>query len=198
MNNQIILFTGWLASAAFIVGSLLMGSLLSDYSPISQTVSEIGQSGSPLYGAWQVFTISIGVLLIIFSAAIISFAKTHKLSIIPGIFLLLAGISEFGIGLYPSPHSLHNVFGLSMTLGYLTPLIVALSWKASLGKNLRTLSYLSFILIVLGIFLNLTPAFAPDLYSLEYYGLVQRFLLFTFYIYIFYLSLVTTTLSPRS
>ena len=189
MKAQNILPSGWIASGAFIIGSLLLGSMLSDYSPVSQTVSEIGQSGSPLMMSWHIFSVSIGLLMLLFAIGIIFFAKQNKLSILPGIFILSYGISQFGIGFYPSPHSLHNVFGLSMTIGYFSPLVFALSWKDRLGKNFRSISILTFILIILGVFLNLSPAFAPSLYPLEYYGIVQRFLLFTFYAYMGYVSI---------
>lgn len=182
------LYSGAIAAAFFIIGSLLLGSLLSDYNPVSQTVSEIGQTGSPLYETWQIFSITVGALMILFAAALISFARKNKYAILPGIFMLFYGISQFGIGFYPSPHPLHNVFGLSMTLGYFSPLVFALSWKNKLGKGFKNISILTFILIMLGIFLNLTPAFAPTLYPLEYYGIAQRFLLFTFYAYSGYVS----------
>ena len=189
MKSNNILHLGWIAGASFMIGSLLLGSLLPDYNPISQTVSEIGESGSPLLMTWHIFSVSIGLLMILFAGGIILFAKQNKLSILPGIFMLCYGISQFGIGFYPSPHPLHNVFGLSMTLGYFSPLVFALSWKSKLGKGFKNISILTLILIMLGIFLNLTPAFAPTLYPLEYYGIVQRFLLFTFYAYSGYVSL---------
>jgi hypothetical protein len=188
MKSNIILHSGWITGASFIIGSLLLGSLLPDYSHVSQTVSEIGERGSPLMMPWHLFSVSIGLLMILFASGIILFAKQNKLSILPGIFMLFYGISQFGIGFYPSPHSLHNVFGLSMTIGYFAPLVFALSWKNKLGKGFKNISILTFILIILGIFLNLTPAFAPTLYPLEYYGIVQRFLLFTFYAYSGYVS----------
>lgn len=188
MKSNIILHSGWITGASFIIGSLLLGSLLPDYSHVSQTVSEIGERGSPLMMPWHLFSVSIGLLMILFASGIILFAKQNKLSILPGIFMLFYGISQFGIGFYPSPHRLHNVFGLSMTIGYFAPLVFALSWKNKLGKGFKNISILTFILIILGIFLNLTPAFAPTLYPLEYYGIVQRFLLFTFYAYSGYVS----------
>ena len=188
MKSNIILHSGWIAGASFIIGSLLLGSLLPEYNPVSQTVSEIGESGSPLSMPWHLFSVSIGLLMIFFAGGIILFAKQNKLSILPGIFMLSYGLSQFGIGFYPSPHPLHNVFGLSMTLGYFSPLVFALSWKNKLSQQFKNISIITFILIILGIFLNLTPAFAPTLYPLEYYGIVQRFLLFTFYVYCGYVS----------
>ncbi len=188
MKSNIILHSGWIAGASFIIGSLLLGSLLPEYNPVSQTVSEIGESGSPLSMPWHLFSVSIGLLMILFAGGIILFAKQNKISILPVIFMLSYGLSQFGIGFYPSPHTLHNVFGLSMTLGYFSPLVFALSWKNKLGQQFKNISIITFILIILGIFLNLTPAFAPTLYPLEYYGIVQRFLLFTFYVYCGYVS----------
>ncbi|UCD61707.1 MAG: DUF998 domain-containing protein [Flavobacteriaceae bacterium] len=191
MHPKKTLSLGWITAVLFIAGSLVLGSILADYSFISQTVSEIGQEGSPLKFIWQLFSLLVGLLLILFSLGIISFARRNKWSVVPGLFVLFAGLSQFGIALFPSPHPLHNVFGLSMTIGYFSPLVFFLLWKDKLGVALKWYSLLAFILIQLGIFLNLSPMFAPDLYPLEYYGLVQRFLLFTFYLYLALVALNT-------
>jgi len=188
MDMKKLLSLGWITSITFILGTFVLGSLLADYSFISQTISEIGEEGSALYLQWQIFSLIIGLLLVMFSIGIISFGSQNKWSIIPGIFILFAGLSEFGIALFPSPHSLHNVFGLSLTIGYFSPLMFFLLWKNKLGSSFKWYSLIAFVLILLGIFLNLSPIFAPQLYPLEYYGLVQRFLLFTFYIYLAFIS----------
>jgi hypothetical protein len=78
-----------------------------------------------------------------------------------------------------------------MTIGYFSPLMFFLLWKDKLGLPFKRFSLIAFILTILGIFFNLTPAFAPSLYPLEYYGLAQRFLIFTFYIYIAYIAFNT-------
>ena len=191
MNLNKILSLGWFTAAVFIIGSLVMGSLVKDYDPMAQTVSEMGQEGSSFYLYWQVLSLLIGALLILFSFGLNLFARQHKLAIIPGVFMMFYGISQFGTGWFPSPHPLHNVFGLSMTLGYLSPLVFALSWKNQLGKSFQMISIFTFVVIMIGIFLNLTPAFAPNLYPLAYYGMVQRFLLFSFYLYVAYVSYKT-------
>ena len=189
MKTKKLLSLGWVTLMAFILGTSILGSQLEGYSAISQTVSEIGEKGSPLYFPWQIFSTGIGCLLILFGIGIISFAKKNDVSIIPGIFILFAGLSQCGVGIFPSPDPLHNVFGLSMTVGYFSPLIFALLWKTQLGIRFKRRSQIAFILIVLGIFLNLSPAFAPSLYPLAYYGIIQRFLLFTFYIYCSFISI---------
>lgn len=198
MDTNKMLSLGWISAIIFILGTFVLGSLLVDYSHMSQTVSEIGEEVSPLYLQWKIFSIGIGCLLILFAIGVISFAKKRDLSVVPGIFILVYGLSQFTIGIFPSPHPLHNVFGLSMIVGYFSPLIFALRWKKQFGIKFKRLSLIAFILIVLGIFLNLTPAFAPSLYPLEYYGIVQRFLLFTFYVYCAYISFSLIYYSPIS
>ncbi len=189
MDTKKLLSLGWITAIAFILGTFILGSQLEDYNPISQTVSEIGEKGSPLYLQWQIFSIGIGCLLILFAIGIVSFAKKKNLSIVPGMFILVYGLSQFTIGLFPSPHPLHNVFGLLMIVGYFSPLIFAMRWKNQLGLTFKRLSLIAFIVILFEVFLNLTPAFSPSLYPLEYYGIVQRFLLFTFYIYCAFISI---------
>lgn len=191
MNTKKILSLGWMTALLFIVGSLVMGSLVKDYDPLAQTVSEIGREGSPMYLNWQLFSLLTGALFIIFSFGLNVFAKQHEWSMVPGIFMMFYGISQFGIGWFPAPHTLHNVFGLSMIIGYLAPLTFVLSWKNRLGKSFKQISFFAFVMIMFGVFLNLTPAIAPDLYPLTYYGAVQRFLLFSFYLYTAYVSFTT-------
>lgn len=195
MNS--FLNAGWMAGIGFIFGTLILGYQLPDYDLVSQTVSEIGQLGSPLQNTFRIFSFVISILLIIFSLSLISFSRKNSLSILPAIMLLTFGLAEFGIGVFPSPHPLHNVFGLSLTIGYLSPLFFFLLWKDSLGKRFKWISLWIFILVIIGIFLNLTPAFAPELYPLEYYGLVQRFLLYSFYAYLAYLSITVIQLPVR-
>jgi len=173
---------------AFILGTLLFGFALDNYSFVSQTLSEIGSMSSPFRFQFQVFKILIASLILIFSVLVLKYARRNKVSIIPAILLLCFGISDLGIALFPTPHTLHNVFGLSMTLGYLSPLFFALLWPNTVSKNFKLISLVFFLVILIGIFLNLSPAFYSDLYPLKYYGLVQRFLVFTMFIYITYLG----------
>lgn len=189
MNGKTLLPLGWITAAIFILGTFVLGNLLHGYNPVSQTVSEIGQEGSPLYVPWQVFSIAVGILLILFSLGLIFFSKKNNLSIVPGVFMMAQALSQFGVGFFPSPHELHNVFGLSMTIGYFSPLVFALAWKNNLGKRFKQASLFAFVLIILGIFLNLSPLLTPTLYPLQYYGIAQRFLLFTFYTYAGYVGI---------
>ncbi|MBT8321466.1 MAG: DUF998 domain-containing protein, partial [Eudoraea sp.] len=140
MNTKNVLIVGAIAAITFIFGTLIFGQQLEGYSAVSQTVSEIGQKGSPLYIPWQLFTIGTGCLLILFAVGLISFAKKRKLSIVPALFILVYGLSHFTMGFFPSPHALHNVFGLSMIVGYFSPLMFALYWKNKLGTSFKRIS----------------------------------------------------------
>ena len=78
MNTNKILSLGWFSSVLFIFGSLILGSLVRDYDPIAQTVSEIGREGSPMYLNWQLFSLTVGTLLIIFAFGLNLYAKQRK------------------------------------------------------------------------------------------------------------------------
>jgi len=196
MKSRTLLSLGWIAAIVFVLGSILFGYALEGYSPISQTVSEIGKVGSPFYAAWQMFSVAVGFLLILFAVGIYLFASKNDLSIVASIFIMVYGLAQFFVGVFPSPHTLHNVFGLSMILGYLSPLVFAMLWKNRLGAQFRGVSIGAFIMILLGIVFNLSPIFDPTLYPLQYYGLVQRFLIYCFYFYCAFLSFSMLRWSP--
>ena len=108
---------------------------------------------------------------------------------VPSCLMAVFGFAEMGMAMFPSPHSLHNVFGLSAVIGYMTPLAVAVSWRnLKDSSSLRRFAWAAFALVVLTMALNLSPIFARNLYPLEYYGIVQRSLLFTFFGWCFYVG----------
>ena len=179
---------GRFIAVSFLLGTLVFGFALDNYSFVSQTISEIGSMNSPFRFQFQIFKILIASLILILSVLVLKYARRNKVSILPAILLLCFGLSDLGIALFPSPHPVHNVFGLSMTLGYLSPLLFALLWPNTPSGHFKRVSLMFFLVILIGIFLNLSPAFNPELYPLKYYGLVQRFLVFTMFIYIAYLG----------
>ncbi len=181
-------FLGSFIAIGFITGSTVLGFYVDGYSFISNTLSEIGSMTSPMHRPFQIFKICIALLILLFAFAVFKRARTDRLSVLPPVFLFLFGISDLGLALFPTPHPVHNAFGLSLTLGYLSPLIFALMWKDRLGVNFGRDCFWFFVLVVMGIFLNLSPAFKPDLYPLKYYGLVQRFLVFTMFSFFAFLG----------
>jgi hypothetical protein len=109
---------------------------------------------------------------------------------LPALFIALFAVSLAGTGWFAVPHPLHNVFGLSATVGYLSPLVLALAWRGKpVPYALTTVSAVAWLLVTAAIALNLSPLVTPTLYPLEYYGLVQRALFLAFYGWCTYLSL---------
>ena len=161
---------------------LALATLVDGYSHVSQTVSEIGEAGSPAEIPWKIANFLIAMGFLAFASGIYRFARASAVSVWPAYLVGYFGLMSIGMSTFESPHPLHNVFGLSLTLGYMAPLVMALSWrKQAWAGSVVNYSWVSWVLVVIAIFLNLTPAFARDLYPLEYYGLVQRSLFLVFY-----------------
>lgn len=170
---------GWVAPLIYIFGSLGLGFTLADYNTISQTLSEIGEVGSPYYMFWMIFCVILDAFIILFGVGILLFARRASLSKIPAVMIICHGFAGIGSSVFASPHPFHNIFGASHLLWYCVPLIFALTWKTHLGHLFRNISIVTFILvIVIGTILNLNPMFDPLLYPMEFYGLAQRYVVY--------------------
>ena len=175
MQNRQWLMAGAIAAMTFFSLVFVLALSMDGYSHISRTVSEIGRQGSPAELPWRVGNLIVAALLMVFAAAIGSCARERAWSRLPALFIALFAVSLAGTGWFAVPHPLHNVFGLSATVGYLSPLVLALAWRGNpVPHALTTVSAVAWLLVTAAIALNLSPLFAPTLYPLEYYGLVQR------------------------
>lgn len=189
MQQKPLFLSGALAGIVFFSAIYALASMVEGYSHIGQTVSEIGKLGSPAETYLRLTNLVVAICLFGFSWSLHLFARDNDVSRSPAILMACFAISEIGVAIFPSPHPLHNVFGLSMTIGYMTPLALALSWRKSGSMtNLVVISWIAFILIAVTILLNLSPIFARDLYPLEYYGIIQRSLFVAFYGWCFYVG----------
>ena len=189
MQPRSLFLSGALAGVIFFAAVYALATMVDGYSHTAQTVSEIGELGSPAEVYLQIANLVVALCLLVFAWSIYLFAKTNHASILPAMFIACFAIAEIGVAIFPSPHTLHNVFGLSMTIGYMSPLVVAMSWRKLAGVNdLIAVSWIAFVLVVITIFLNLSPMFARDLYPLEYYGVVQRALFVAFYGWCMFMS----------
>lgn len=182
--NQKLLSLGWIVPIISILGSLILGFTLPEYNTAAQTLSEIGEEGSPYYLIWMIFSFCIDMCITLFGIGILLYAKSNKLSKIPAIFIIGHGLSGIGASIFPTPHSLHNLFGSSNLIWYCAPLMFALIWKTKRGKMFRNVSTITFFtVIVFGTVLNLNPMFEPSLYPMKYYGVAQRYIIYGFNIY---------------
>jgi len=189
MQRRSLFLSGALAGGIFFAAVYALATMVDGYSHTAQTVSEIGELGSPAEVYLQITNLVVALCLLVFAWSIYLFARNSNASILPAMFIACFAIAEIGVAIFPSPHTLHNVFGLSMTIGYMSPLVVAMSWRKLAGVNdLIAVSWIAFVLVVITIFLNLSPMFARDLYPLEYYGVVQRALFVAFYGWCMFMS----------
>ena len=96
-------------------------------------------------------------------------------------------ISTAGVGLFAFPQPLHNIFGMSETVGYQAPLVAALVCGADPGmKRVKTFSLLMYVVVLLAIAINLTALVRPvEIWSQikPYFGIVQRALFASWFIW---------------
>lgn len=173
--KKYLLLSGALAGLLFFATVYMLALSVSGYSHVSDTVSEIGQIGSPVEQSYQIAMLIVDASLVALGIAFISFARSRNAPILPAVLIAYFGFIQMGLHIYPSPHSLHNVFGLLLIFGYMAPLALAISWrKFGVLREIVQTSWIVAILLFVSIFLNISPLFTRDLYPLEYYGLVQR------------------------
>lgn len=185
MRQRILFLPGILAGIVFFGALYSLAPMIDGYSHVAQTVSEVGRKGSPAEAYYQIANVLVAVCLLVFAWGLYRVAKSNDAAILVAFY----AFALIGLGIFPTPHPLHNVLGLSMMIGYMAPLALSLSWRAfdTANEPVRG-SWIAFALIAISIFLNLSPLFARDLYPLEYYGLVQRSLLVAFYGWCLYLG----------
>ena len=188
--QQTQLYFGAISGLIFVTVTLLIGALLTDYNSLSQTVSEIGKVGSPLQLPYALMLYSVSLLAAIFSYQALTFAKTHSLSIAPIVLIASFALSDAGVAIFPSPEPMHNIFGALHLFGYFAPLVLAITWRRYFSEQqLTNFSVHAFLLILVFLVLNFSPMFAPSLYPMEYYGLMQRGVLYCYYTWLAWLSI---------
>jgi hypothetical membrane protein len=193
------LLLGPLAGILFFATVYLLAALLPDYSHLAETVSEIGELGSPVALPFQVGMLAVNLCVILFGVGLLRVAGSAGVSKAPAIFVIYFGVMDIGTNVFPSPHPLHNLFGLSLTIGYLAPLVTAITWRrADTVRSIAAVSIPVAVLIFVSIFLNISPAFNRDLYPLEYYGVVQRSIFVLFYGWCAYVGLKAWTMASRT
>ena len=167
---------GPVAAILLVTGVVTLALLVPGYDPIRQTVSEIGEAGSPMQRAFAVLLSSVAACLLVFASAIRDASRAAGHSSLAAWFVGAMAISAGGVGLFSFPHPLHNVFGLSELVGYQAPLVLAFTWRGERSALVRV-SWLMAVLVWVAIVLNLATLDRQGaLFTLErpFYGLVQR------------------------
>jgi Protein of unknown function (DUF998) len=176
-KNNLLLF-GPLGALILGFGIVGLAFAVPGYSSVQQTVSEIGEVGSPARAAFTTLICVVAVCLLIFAAAVRDWSKAVGYASWPPYLIVCMAISAAGVGIFSFPHPLHNVFGLSETIGYQAPLAFALAWRRNpAARRYVSFSWLMWVLVWIAIALNMSSIDrhgALWAYLKPEYGLVQR------------------------
>ncbi len=180
MNLRRRLLFGLIAAVIFGCGVGLLPLMLPGYNSITQTVSEIGEFGSPARLPFTAMLCVIAACILIFASALREVSNGLGRSSIAAWLTGCMAISVAGVGIFSFPHPLHNDFGLSELIGYQAPWVLALTWRG-LPQMRRTVafSWLMAIVVWCAIIANLaTLDRGGALWRMEepVYGIVQRLL----------------------
>jgi len=180
-----LLYFGAVSGLIFVSLTLLLGMMLPDYNSFSQTVSEIGQVDSPFQQPYAIMLWSVCLLGLVFCYQALKFAQCHRLSIVPIILIGSFALFDAGFALYPSPEPMHNIVGALHLFGYCSPLILTIMWKQYfIKKQLINFSGIAFLSIQVFLILNIIQIFPTG-----YFGMIQRGLLYSYYVWLIWLSI---------
>jgi hypothetical membrane protein len=178
MNVAKRLWFGPAAAAIFALGVLSLPRMVPGYSQVRQTVSEIGEVGSPARLPFTLLLLCVGALLLVFASAVASLSRRREHSTIAAWIIGFMAVPCIGIGIFAYPHPLHNVFGMLEMIGYQAPIFLALSWRVDpQAKTLVRFSWIFSAVVWLTIILNLTTFHRYGAIWAQVkpiYGIVQR------------------------
>ena len=150
--------------------------LIPGYSHVHQTVSEIGEIGSPARVLFAIMLGCVAACILVFAWAVREVSVEDQRSQLAAYLIGFMALPAAGIGVFAYPHPLHNVFGMSELIGYQAPLVLALTWRRDAGtKTLVVLSWIFAALTWGAIVLNLSPFVRSVwVYVKPFHGLAQR------------------------
>ena len=119
------LLFGPLAAGLLAVGIVVLALLVPGYDQVRQTVSEIGEVGSPMQAAFTLLLCLVAAGILLFAWGLHGVAASTGRLRWPAYLSAATAVSAAGVGVFSFPHPLHNVFGISELIGYQAP---SLSW----------------------------------------------------------------------
>jgi hypothetical protein len=171
------------------VAVTLLGVLLPGYDLVTQTISEIGEQGSPFETAFRAINLLVAGCFLLFAFGVYRFSGERNLSHAPAILLGFFALMETGVFVFEAPHPWHNMFGIASILGYLAPGILAITWPDARSlRSLRRVSIAAGAFLIVSLALNLSELFVRVPYVLEHIGIVQR-TLFVFHLWCAYAAI---------
>jgi hypothetical membrane protein len=179
------LLFGPLAALILAAGVAGLPCFVPGYDSLRQTVSEIGEVGSPAQIPFTATLLIVAACLLGFAVALRNASRDAQVSAFPAYLVACSSISAAGVGWFAYPHPLHNVFGPSELIGYQAPLAFALAWRrAPRARSLVAFSSTMAILLWLAIIANLgvfDRHGAIWAYERSVYGVIQRALFVAYF-----------------
>lgn len=165
-----LLYTGIIIPIVFWASTILCGFIHGNYNHLSNTVSELGATGTRSEPLMATLTMFSAILSMFFIMGVYGACKQLGLSLIP-VFTLPAFTFMMGwVAMFHAGNPLHSASGPVFLLLYLGALLVTILWR---GRHelisIRLTSLLSLALMLL-IFLRFVPAIENACP-----GLIQRF-----------------------
>jgi hypothetical membrane protein len=157
MKRDYRLLFGPAAGAILALGIAGLALLVPGYNHVHQTVSEIGEIGSPARVPFAIMLCCVAACILVFAAAVRDRSVRAGHSQLAAYLIGFMALSAVGVGVFAYPHPLHNVFGLSELIGYQAPLFLAITWRRDRrAKPLVVLSWILYLVICVAIALNLS------------------------------------------
>jgi hypothetical membrane protein len=176
-RNYRVLF-GPLAGAILFFGIAGLALLIPGYSHVQQTVSEIGEMGSPARVPFAIMLCCVAACILVFASAVRDLSVMAYHSRLAAYLIGFMALPAAGTGIFAYPHPLHNVFGISELIGYQAPLVLALTWRREpRARRLVSLSWILYVVVCVAIALNLSSLNRQGLvwaYVKPVHGLAQR------------------------
>jgi len=156
MKQDVRLLFGPLAAVILALGIVGLATMVPGYSQVRQTVSEIGEIGSPARVPFAIMLCAVGACLLVFAWGVRGRAIEAGHNTLVAYFIAFGAVPAVGIGVFAYPHPLHNFFGLSELVNYQAPLVFALTWRGdAAARNLVRVSWIMFALVWCAIGVNL-------------------------------------------
>ncbi|HEY2355932.1 MAG TPA: DUF998 domain-containing protein [Phenylobacterium sp.] len=178
MSRDARLLFGPLGAVILAAGVAGLAATVPGYDSVRQTVSEIGEVGSPAQAAFSLMLASVAVCIVVFALGLRRASIRAGCSALGPYVTALMSICVAGIAMFPFPHPLHNVFGLAELIPYQAPWVFALTWRRSPGPRAAvSFSRAMAAVVWLAILLNLSTL---DRHGVIWtsirpvYGLIQR------------------------
>jgi hypothetical membrane protein len=180
MSRDFRLLFGPLGAAILALGIVGLAAAVPGYDAVRQTVSEIGEVGSPARTAFSLMLACVAVCILVFALGLGRTSIQAGRSALSAYVTALMSICVAGIAAFPFPHPLHNVFGLAELVPYQAPWVFALTWRRHIDQRAAvSFSWLMAAVVWIAILLNLSTLYRHGMIWTSIrpvYGVIQRIL----------------------